>query len=66
MSQYPPSESTREAFENEVGKWIENGWLRPYVGHYDGVIPLMAVFQRNNAKVQPVMDYREVNGFLSS
>jgi len=66
ISQYPPKESSVEAFEEEVEQWITDGWLRPYEGPYDGIVPLMAVVQRNKAKVRPVLDYREVNGFISS
>lgn len=65
ISHYPPSESVREDFEHEVESWVENGWLRPYDGPFDGVVPLMAVVQRNKKKVRPVLDYREVNSFLS-
>ena len=65
IPQYPPSEAAREPFEQEVETWIENGWLIPYDGPYEGVVPLMAVIQRNKNKVRPVLDYREVNEFLS-
>jgi hypothetical protein len=55
------------AFDAEVEEWIRCGWLRPYAGDYDGVIPLLAVMQVNKGgKVRPVMDYREVNQYVSS
>ena len=59
------------AYEDEVGKWVEEGWLEPYDGakhgEVHGVVPLMAVLQRNkNNKVRPVMDYRELNDLVSS
>lgn len=53
-------------FEAEVTDWIERGWLLPYDGPHDGIVPLLAVIQRNKDKVRPVMDYREVNQYVSS
>ena len=53
-------------FNAEVEEWISQGWLMPYYGEYDGLIPLMAVVQRNKSKVRPVMDYREVNTYITS
>ena len=46
--------------------WIKNGWLVPYFGQCDGVVPLMAVVQNNTEKIRPVLDYRELNQFVSS
>lgn len=56
----------RDAFDAEVQDWIRDGWLQPYEGDFDGLIPLMAVVQHNKDKVRPVMDYRELNQFVSS
>lgn len=51
----------KEEYENELKQWIADGWLEPHDesvhGNSSGVIPQMAVFQRNKSgKVKPVMD----------
>ena len=55
----------REQYEEELRGWIDNGWLHPYpedeLGLPRGLIPLMAVLQKNEQKVRPVMDYCELN-----
>lgn len=53
-------------FHKEVEEWIQNGWLVPYNEECSGVIPLMAVVQPNKSKVRPVLDYRELNQYVSS
>ncbi|KAG0727855.1 hypothetical protein GWK47_033755 [Chionoecetes opilio] len=59
----PPE--ARDLYEEELQKWIEDGWLLPYDEHKygpaKGLISLMAVVQRNKKKVRPVMDFRELN-----
>ena len=56
---------TEAKYEQEVERWIAEGWLRPYNGDRGGgVIPLMAVVQANKNKVRPVMDFRELNQFV--
>lgn len=47
-------------------EWPRVGWLQPYDGEFDGFIPLMAVIQHNKDKVRPVLDYRELNQYVSS
>lgn len=69
--EYAMDENTRQLFEDEVDQWIENGWLEPYQkskhGEVNGVIPLMAAKQPNKQKkVRPVLDYRELNGYVES
>lgn len=69
--EYAMSDDTRELFESEVDKWIEDGWLERYDqqrhGKVDGIVPLMAAKQPNKEKkVRPVLDYREVNGHVIS
>ena len=57
----------RDAYENEILQWQRNGWLLPYseeLGPPKGLIPLMAVVQKQ--KVRPVLDYRELNGFVNA
>ena len=71
VSEYRVSASDRECYDTELRKWVEEGWLEPYDrvvhGQVDGVVPLMAASQPNKpTKVRPVMDYREVNKYVSS
>ena len=53
-------------FDRVINEWITNGWLIPYTGEYEGILPLMAVVQINKNKVRPVMDFRELNNYVSS
>lgn len=59
-----------QQYKTEIEKWITKGWLVPYdetkFGEPKGVIPLMAVIQRNRRKVWPVMDYWELNTHLET
>jgi ribonuclease HI len=66
VSSYRVPQEAQEAYDQEIAEWIRNDWLVPFEGDCDGVIPLMAVVQVNKAKVRPVMDYRELNQFVSS
>jgi hypothetical protein len=66
VAQYSVADDARTAFDEEVRDWIKCGWLQPFEGHYDGLVPLMAVVQCNKGKVRPVMDYRELNQHVSS
>ena len=58
----------RDAYENEILQWQWNGWLLPYseeeLSPPKGLIPLMAVMQEQKQKVRPVLNYRELNGFV--
>ena len=57
----------RDAYENEILQWQRNGWLLPYseeLGPPKGLISLMAIVQKQ--KVRPVLDYRELNGFVDA
>jgi hypothetical protein len=53
-----------ERYNAEVQRWISEGWLVKWDGPVKGVIPLLAVVQPTKDKVRPVMDYRELNGFV--
>jgi len=53
-------------YEAEIKEWINRGWLKEFDGEHEGVIPLMAVIQANKNKVRPVLDYRELNNYVSS
>ena len=57
---------TQEKFDEEVERWIAEGWLKPCDESTGGVLPLMAVTQVNKQKVRPVLDFRELNDFVSS
>ena len=56
---------TQENCTRELQRWIDDEWLLPYdeqtYGPAKGLIPLMAVVQRNKGKVRQVMDFRELN-----
>ena len=60
----------RDAYENEILQWQQNGWLLPYseeeLGPPKGLIPLMAVVQEQKQKVCTVLDYQELNGFVNA
>jgi transposase InsO family protein len=66
VPQYRVPPDAKAEFDAEVQDWIARGWLQPFDGECDGLIPLMAVVQVNKAKVRPVMDYRELNQHVSS
>ena len=65
VAEYHVPVMVRAEYESELEKWITEGWLRPYdeeeLGKPKGLIPLMAVTQKNKGKVRPVLDYRELN-----
>ena len=62
---YSIPDGAQAPYEEELERWIKDAWLLPYdeakYGPAKGLIPLMAVVQRNKNKVRPVMDFREVN-----
>ena len=70
VAQYAVPPAARHEFDAELDSWIEQGWLVPYDerqhGAPKGLVPLMAVQQNNKSKVRPVMDYRELNGFVTA
>lgn len=57
-------------YEEEVDKWIEDGWLVLYDegnhGPVKRLIPLMAVIQHNKGKVRPVLNFRELNTHIDT
>ena len=60
---------SRDAYENEILQWQQNGWLLPYseeLGPPKGLIPLMALVQKQKPKVHPLLDYWELNGFVDA
>lgn len=70
VAQYNVSPSMRQEFDKELELWISNGWLVPYSeqqhGAPQGLVPLMAVQQNNGNKVRPVLDYRELNDYVTA
>ncbi len=66
VPQYRVSDECVEKYEKEIDEWIQNGWLEEFNGSHKGIIPLMAVLQVNKDKVRPVMDFRELNSYVSS
>lgn len=70
VAQYAVPSAARPAYDAELDLWIREGWLQPYDEQADGparaLIPLMAVQQPNQDKVRPVLDYRELNGYVTA
>ena len=69
-AEYRIAPSARDEYEEEVNKWVSNGWLTPYNeeehGPVRGTVPLMAIIQLNKEKVRPVMDFRELNSHVAA
>lgn len=55
-------------FNAEVQKWIDEGILLPVPANVPvkSVVAMMAVEQCNKGNVRPVLDYRELNRYVSS
>ena len=55
-------------FDREVESWVQEGILVPVPEGeaVSSVIPLMAVKQANKQKVRPVLDFKQLNSFVSS
>ena len=66
VGQYSLREGVQEKFDEEIEEWLRKGWLVEYEGPSTGILPLMAVVQENKQKTRPVLDYRELNTFVSS
>ena len=70
ISAYHVPKELRERFSDGVRCWIAESWLVPREGTAEteekGLIPLIVVEQITKGKARPVMDYREVNQFVSS
>uniref|UniRef100_A0A5S6QA39 RNase H domain-containing protein n=1 Tax=Trichuris muris TaxID=70415 RepID=A0A5S6QA39_TRIMR len=68
--EYSPTEEARASYEEELQTWIKNRRLVPYdekkYGAARGLTPVMAVVQRNKSKVRPVMDFRDLNGYIDT
>ena len=68
VAEYAVPERAKQEFDDELQSWIENRWLVPYreaeYGPPRGLIPLMAVEQKNKTKVRPVLDFREIKSHV--
>ena len=52
-------------YDKEVNRWIQEGILVPWKDDVsEGIIPMMAVVQPTKNKVRPVLDFRELNGYI--
>ena len=66
VAQYTIQEDIRSAYNAELARWIDEGWLEPCDRPEGGIIPLLAVHHTGKNKVRPVLDYRELNGAVQS
>ena len=69
VGQYKVPDENKDDFDAEIKSWIDDGILKLYEGDSStlkGIIPLMSVYQSQKGKTRPVLDYRELNCFLSS
>jgi len=67
VAEYTVKPNLRQEYESEIEEWIQNGLLQETSDFPDnGTPPLLAVQQENKGKVRPVLDYRELNQFVSS
>ena len=70
VPEYAIPATAREEFDGELQLWMDNGWLVPYdeelYGQPRGLLPLMAVEQKNKVKIRPVLDYRELNSHVAA
>lgn len=70
VAEYSVPSDLRLAYENELLRWISEGWLIAYdeqkFGPSKGLVPLLAIAQPSKGKVRPVMDYRELNSYVDA
>lgn len=66
IDKYCMTKEVEQGFSEEVREWVKEGWLVPFKGESRGIVPLMAVVQENKDKIRPVMDFRELNSYVSS
>jgi hypothetical protein len=64
---YRMGPAVKEEFDKEVQSWIDEGILSPVPEEefVSTVVPMMAVEQVNKGKVRPVLDYKQVNNYVS-
>lgn len=66
VAQYAINKDIRDAYNAELTRWREEGWLVPCDPPKGGIIPLLAVNHTAKKKVRPVLDYRELNDAVQS
>ena len=68
LAEYRMREELRVEFDEEVKLWIQEGILVPVPEGIvvESVIPLLAVDQKNKGKVRPVLDFKNLNRYVSS
>lgn len=70
VAQHKMSPSMCHEFHQELESWIKSSWLTPYDkqqhGTPEGFTLLMAVQQNNGGKVQPMLDYHELNDHITA
>ena len=64
---YGMKEELKQAFDTELQDWVNTGILKavPPNEVVESYVPLMAVDQTNKGKVRPVLDFRELNDYVS-
>lgn len=56
----------KKPFDDEIQSWIDEGILVPAPDEkVSGIIPLMAVEQTSKGKVRPVLDFKQLNKYVS-
>lgn len=67
---YSVPREARDLYEEELQRWIDDGWVLLYDEHNYSpakrLILLMAVVQQNKKKVQPMLDFRELNTYIDA
>ncbi len=67
---YRIPEKIQEDFDSAIERWIAEGILEPVKDAESvvdvSIIPLMAVYQEAKKKTRPVLDFRELNKYISS
>lgn len=66
IAQYAVDKGIRDAYDAELTRWIEEGWLVACDRPEHGIIPLLAVHHTGKNKVRPVLDFRELNNAVKS
>lgn len=61
----PMSKHFKSEYYHKFQEWLDSMWLVPYLekdfSTMKGLIPIMAVVQKNKMKVHTVLEYQELN-----
>ena len=63
---YQMTPEVQKGFDDELEKWIKEGWLKACEKPENGVIPMLAIEQPTKNKIRPVLDFRELNDYVKS